>query len=217
VKILITQYGDIPLLESEIFLMIRILFLRFGHDNVMEMIKNLWPIIFSELVVNITQKKKNNSIKLILESFKFIELLSLANIEEFSLYQWIFIFDTFDLSKMDLYNKNNLLQVLINKESKIFKPYAINVIKNWMPENNLIGNDNNNKVENEKKGKSELVIINNNLNNVDNENDLGELVKKFFFSIGKMNNYKVKVNYDQIEFNIEQDFLIIDNNNSNKK
>jgi hypothetical protein len=80
----------------------------------------------------------------------------------------------------------------------------------------LIGNDNNNKEENEKKGKSELVIINNNLNNVDNENDLGELVKKFFFSIGKMNNYKVKVNYDQIEFNIEQDFLIIDNN-SNKK
>ena len=207
VKILITQYGDIPLLESEIFLMIRILFLRFGHDNVMEMIKNLWPIIFSELVVNITQKKKNNSIKLILESFKFIELLSLANIEEFSLYQWIFIFDTFDLSKMDLYNKNNLLQVLINKESKIFKPYAINVIKNWMPENNF---------DKEKKGKSELVIINNNLNNIDNENDLGELVKKFFFSIGKMNNYKVKVNYDQIEFNIEQDFLFIDNNNNKK-
>ena len=171
------------------------------------MIKNLWPIIFSELVVNITQKKKNNSIKLILESFKFIELLSLANIEEFSLYQWIFIFDTFDLSKMDLYNKNNLLQVLINKESKIFKPYAINVIKNWMPENNF---------DKEKKGKSELVIINNNLNNVDNENDLGELVKKFFFSIGKMNNYKVKVNYDQIEFNIEQDFLFIDNNNNKK-
>jgi hypothetical protein len=116
---------------------------------------------------------------------------------------------------MDLTKKDNLLQILINKESKIFKPYAINVIKRWMPDGNLF-DSNFNHGDNEKKGKSELVIVNNNLNNIDNENDLSELVKKFFFSIGNMNNYKVKVNYDQIEYNIEKDFLIIDNN-SNKK
>ena len=34
-----------------------------------------------------------------------------------------------------------------------------------------------------------------------------ELIKKFFYSIGDMNNYKVQVNYNQIESVIEKDFI----------
>ena len=72
----------------------RMLFLRFSHDGVMQMIRDLWPIIFTELIENILNKKRNKDFNLLLESFKFIELLSLVNIEEFSLYQWIFMLDT---------------------------------------------------------------------------------------------------------------------------
>jgi len=61
----------------------------------MKIIKDLWPIIFMELIQNIENPKRNNDIDLVIESFKFIELSSLANVEEFCLYQYIFIFDTY--------------------------------------------------------------------------------------------------------------------------
>ena len=183
----ITSYSDNGQLEGEIFLMIRILFLRFSHDNIMEMIKSFWPIIFGELVLNIQEKKKlqpKQSIILLTESFKFIELLSLANIEEFSLYQWIFIIDTFDMNRLNLNDPNSLLSKLLNQEKKFFQPIAMNVCKKWeKDENDLIGN---------LKTKSELVIL---------------PQKEFFYSIGDMNNYRVKVNYEQIEEVIEKDFL----------
>ena len=83
------------LLEGEIFLIMRILFLRFSHEGVMKMIRDLWPIIFMELIKNIENENRNKDIHLLSETFKFIELLSLANIEEFSLYEWIFIIDRY--------------------------------------------------------------------------------------------------------------------------
>ena len=58
VKTLLTQYSDNEKIECEIFLMLRILFLRFSHENVKEMIKVLWPIIFTELISIVTNKKK---------------------------------------------------------------------------------------------------------------------------------------------------------------
>lgn len=93
VKEVITTYSENPTLEAEIFLMIRVMFLRFSHDNLIEMLKNVWPIIYAELVNVINNKKKNGTLDLTLSSLKLIELLSLANIEEFGLYQWIFMID----------------------------------------------------------------------------------------------------------------------------
>ena len=61
-------------LKDEIFLMLRVLFLRFSHEEVMKIIKDLWPIIFMELIQNIEKPKRNNDIDLVIESFKFIEL-----------------------------------------------------------------------------------------------------------------------------------------------
>ena len=54
--------------------MMRVLFLRFSHEEVMKIIKDLWPIIFMELIQNIENPKRNNDIDLVIESFKFIEL-----------------------------------------------------------------------------------------------------------------------------------------------
>ena len=61
-------------LKDEIFLMLRVLFLRFSHEEIMKIIKDLWPIIFMELIQNIENPKRNNDIDLVIESFKFIEL-----------------------------------------------------------------------------------------------------------------------------------------------
>jgi len=94
VKEVITTYSENPVLESEIFLMIRVMFLRFSHENLVETLRLLWPIIFGELVSIIKEKKKTTTFDLSVNSLKLIELLSLANMEEFGLYQWMFMLDS---------------------------------------------------------------------------------------------------------------------------
>ena len=192
---LLTDYTDNNLLEGEIFLIMRMLFLRFSHEGVMQMIRDLWPIIFTELIQNILDNERNQDFNLLLESFKFVELLTLVNIDEFSLYQWIFMLDTYDMNDLDLKNQNSLLKRLLDKDNKLFRPLSIEA---------FAGNDvpfNPKKLEGEHKGKNELYII------AQNAKTLKEKIKKFFYSIGDMNSYKVEINYEQIEDNIENDFL----------
>ena len=200
-KDFLSGYNNNTLLESEIFLMMRILFLRFSHEGVMKMIRDLWPIIFMELLENIENESRNKQVKLVLESIKFIELLSLANIEEFSLYQWIFILDTYDMNNLDLRNKKSLLSILLSDNCKIFKPIVVNLLDK---EGIIIDEK---LLEGKHKSKSELFI------NIKNEKiqDLQQAVKNYFYAIGDMNSYKVNVNYGQIEEVIEKDFVVEEN------
>ena len=212
-KEILTEFSNNNFLEREIFLTLRMLFLRFSHDAVMQMIRDLWPIIFTELVKNINnyikenadesnKKKRNKNINLIIEPFKFIELLSLVNIEEFSLYQWIFMMDTFDISDCDV-RIDSLLKTLLLDKKKLFKPLAFEIVKQ------RISDLNDDTFEGKHKGKSELYIDSR------DESTFIDKLTEFFYSIGDMNSFKVEANYPQIEENIEKDF--IDKNKSNKK
>ena len=218
VKTLLTQYSDNEQIECEIFLMLRILFLRFSHENVKDMIKVLWPIIFTELTSIVTNKKKNGVTYLLLkESFKFIELLSLVNIEEFNLYEWIFMLDTFDRENLDIKKEDSLISK-IKKDKLNFKPFCMKINMD------LDNSDNSELIKGNNKEKNELIIVDNNLmgnsNNyeiINNEEEdenkkLTNLIKKFFFSIGDMNSYKTNINYNQIEQCYVQDFLGNNNN-----
>ena len=49
------------------------------------------------------------------------------------------------------------------------------------------------------KGKNELFIV-------DKDNFKNNL-KEFFYSVGDMNSYKIKANFDQIKRIIEKDFI----------
>ena len=177
--------------------MMRILFLRFSHDSVMKMIKDLWPIIFTELIENFKSETRNKNVNLLIESFKFIELLSLANVEEFSLYQWIFLLDTFNMKDLDTRDPQSLLSELLKRQNKIFRPIAVDFINQG---NTKVNDD---IIKGKNTGKSELLFV------PENETLEGLLkaVKKFFYSIGDMNTYKVDLNYEQIEDVIEKDFL----------
>ena len=198
-KDFLSGYSSNVLLESEIFLMMRILFFRFSHLGVMKMIKDLWPIIFMELIMNIEDNERNKKVKLVLESLKFIELLSLANIEEFMLYQWIFIIDTFDMQNLNYQNENSLLFNLMKKDNKIFHPFAFSLL-------NLedMKNPDEKLLEGKHKSKNELYI------RIKNESmdELQKALKKYFFSIGDMNSYQVYDDYDQVEEVIEKDFIV---------
>ena len=196
-------------LKDEIFLMMRVLFLKFDHDGVMKMIRDLWPIIFTELIQNIENPVRNKDLDLVIESFKFIELLSLANVEEFCLYQWIFILDTYNMSNLDYRVPKSFLHILFDDEHrKVFKPITVNFLYRKKMFDNI--DDNLLKIN---TGKSELYIY----PKKNDENDFLHGVIKFFYSIGDMNSYKVPVKYEQIEDIIENDFIdIIELKTSNK-
>ena len=185
------------LIEGEIFLIMRILFLRFSHEGVMKMIRDLWPIIFNELIQNIENEERNKYTHLLAESFKFIELLSLANIEEFSLYEWIFIMDTYNMNYLDTRKEDSMINRLLSRENKAFKPLALNILS----KGNLEVTDS--LLEGKHKGKSELYIK----TKKDTFEELYKGVKKFFYSVIDMNSYKVPVNFEQIEQIIEDDFI----------
>ena len=204
-KDLLSGYGNNNnILEGEIFLMMRILFLRFSHEGVMKMIRDLWPIIFTELIQNIENNERNKNIYLVAESFKFIELLSLANIEEFSLYEWIFIMDTYNKNYLDTRNEDSMLNRLLSKDNKAFKPLAINILS----KGSLKVTDK--LLEGKREGKSELYIKTKKYN----FEEVFRGIKQFFYSIIDMNSYKVPVNFEQIEQIIEDDF--ISHNKDNK-
>ena len=186
-------------LETVIFLLLKILFLRFSHESVLNIIKDLWPIIFNELIENFKNESRNKNIPVLIESFRFIELLSLANEEEFTLYQWIFLLDTFNMKDLDTRNNESLLSQLIKRENKIFRPIAVDIIS----DGNMAVDDN--MIKGNQVGKSQLVIK----TEGETKEELQKAVKKFFYSIGDMNNYNVEINYEQIEDIIEKDFLMV--------
>ena len=176
-------------LEKEIFLIMRMFFLRFSHDCVMQMIRDLWPIIFIKLIQNIL---KNDPL-LVTETFKFIELLSLVNIEEFSLYQWIFMVDTYDMNDLNINDQESLLNKILSHKNELFNPLSLEILG----KGNITVSEN--ILKGEQKGKSELYIAG-------DRDTLERKLKQFCYSIGDMNSYKVEANYDQIEKMIENDF-----------
>jgi hypothetical protein len=152
------------------------------------------------MIINQKEKKKHN--QLITESFKFIELLSLANIEEFLLYQWIFIVDTFDVKKLNLKYEHNILDnILKSKNEDLFRPIVMNCCSLWGEVNIICGEKI--YIDGKKKVKSELIIT----KKYSCEEMLEYQLKSFFYSIGDMNNYPLEVNYNQIEKVIEMDFI----------
>ena len=184
-------------LEREIFLLLRMLFLRFSHDAVMQMIRDLWPIIFSELVKNIDTyiKASKGDFKLVIEPIKFLELLSLVNIEEFSLYQWIFLMDTFDIKDCDVRNNSSLCKFLMVDSQNLFKPMIYTILKDD------ILNLNEKVITGSKKAKNTLII------DADNNTKFKNQLYQFFYSIGDMNSFKVEPDFDQFAENIEKDFM----------
>ena len=92
-KDILTTYTDSPALQAEAFLLIRIMFLRFSKEQLVELLRMLWPIIFAEMSSILFNKVKKFTLDLPLSCLKLIECLSLSNMEEFCMYQWSMVID----------------------------------------------------------------------------------------------------------------------------
>ena len=109
------------------------------------------------------------------------------------------------MKDLDTRDSKSLLSDLLQRERKIFRPISIEIIR----KGNIDVNDE--IIKGRQAGKSQLLVI----PEKETLEDLQKAVKKFFYSIGDMNTYKVELNYDQIEDVIEKDF--IDERIPNKK
>jgi hypothetical protein len=72
----------------------RVLILRLSLTTLNEVLRKIWPTLIT-LIMSIFTKahESKGNLKVMLEALKLIELISIKNIEEFYLYQWIFIYD----------------------------------------------------------------------------------------------------------------------------
>ena len=210
-KEVITKYSENPTLLSEIFLMIRVMFLRFSNENLIELIRALWPIIFSELVTILTGKRKNINNELNLGCAKLIELLTISNMEEFCLYQWIFFIDSYNVEDVDIRNNDNKYQLyyLLNTQNNCFKPFAFSMAKNWNKCMDFLTAFNSRHYELFQKRSLTLQV-----QKIINEDELGSLIAKMFTYVAIMNNFRDILDLDSVEHVIENDFLSYTNNNS---
>lgn len=140
VKELYVELKDIPHLEYQALLIIRVLFIRFSHENLYEIIRQLWPMIYADII---NRLKNNKNIDVIYSIMKFIEFLSVVNTEYFSIFQWALIQDTTDINKLVL--NNNILD---GNSSNMFKPFSMCIFKKdydyYLVFKNLLEENNNN-------------------------------------------------------------------------
>ena len=211
VKEVITKYSENPTLLNEIFLMFRVMFLRFSNENLIELIRGLWPIIFSELVNILMGKRKNINNELNLGCAKLVELLTISNMEEFCLYQWIFFIDSYNVEDVDIRNNDNKYQLyyLLNTSNNCFKPFAFSMAKNWNKCLDFLTDFNSRHYELFQKRSLTLQV-----QKIINEDELGSLIAKMFTYVAIMNNFRDILDLDSIEHVIENDFLSYTNNNN---
>ncbi|EJC98757.1 uncharacterized protein FOMMEDRAFT_170958 [Fomitiporia mediterranea MF3/22] len=87
-----------PVVESEVFLCIRVLICRLSPYN----LSSFWPVLLSELIRIFSQvmaeapSDGSDALQAVLAACKLIDLLLVLQTEEFQIHQWMFITDTVD-------------------------------------------------------------------------------------------------------------------------
>ncbi|KXN85691.1 Protein dopey [Leucoagaricus sp. SymC.cos] len=87
-----------PVVQSEVFLCVRVLLCRLSKHN----LTSFWPVLLTELYRIFEQVMTNlppdgsEDLQLVLAACKCLDLLVTLQTEEFQVYQWIFITDTVD-------------------------------------------------------------------------------------------------------------------------
>ncbi|KAL5535972.1 hypothetical protein ACEPAF_4066 [Sanghuangporus sanghuang] len=90
--------GGAPIVESEVYLCIRVLICRLSPHN----LSSFWPVLLSELIRIFSQvmaeapSDGSDALQAVLAACKLIDLLLVMQTEEFQIHQWIFITDTVD-------------------------------------------------------------------------------------------------------------------------
>lgn len=123
-KDFIVEQKKITKSETSVYLILRILFIRFSHENLLQILRQLWPMIFADMVSKLQTSNIKNDLDAIFAVLKFIEFLNVVNKEFFSSFQWVFFQDTNELSRLKLISEDEGNDVS-------FKPFAMYILKDF--------------------------------------------------------------------------------------
>lgn len=74
----------VPKLQTQLFLLTRVLLLRLQTNTLTDALRKLWPHLLNELeTIFRTSPSNGNTTKLVIEAIKVVELMSALNIEDF--------------------------------------------------------------------------------------------------------------------------------------
>lgn len=94
--------------NQQLFILIlfclRILIMRFTSQVLEDLFTNIWPMLLSLLFQAFDRSKnlKKTQPNLILAALKLLELLSIIQVNEFFIHQWLFVFDYFGVQFKEL-------------------------------------------------------------------------------------------------------------------
>lgn len=139
-----------PYLIILVFFTLRILILRLKQETLNDLLKSMWSSILFLIDEMICSKKDYKQEEIFIAALKLLEMISYADIDEFNLHRWAFIFDYFGVD----FKKNSPEQTQIECPF-IFKP----VLSQKLSSNTQIDYDvlSVNKEQQEEKVKFVLV------------------------------------------------------------
>jgi len=125
-------------LVAQYLTLLRVMFLRFGQLNeptkeTAKNIQTLWPNILCKLIqiFQDTEAKPGPMANVILAALRVLEIMSVLNVEDHTLFQWVFVVDSFGWKVItnDLIDESEMSSpVAVKKTSEGFIPFCFNIL-----------------------------------------------------------------------------------------
>lgn len=159
-------------------------------------------------LVQLMDRKSSLDLCVILAGLKLLELLSICNVDEFNLYQWVFIYDYFGVS-IDMIPANRFAIEPKSVSSPFrFQPFLSSILPDGLKvdynghafEKEVFQN------ESSKKEKRRILITQNNLGNLQ---ELQAKAQELLTYMILLNQTRVYVENEDIETLIQNDFIAL--------
>jgi len=206
-----------PSLLILVLFCVRILILRLSPSSLNELFRHIWPILLTLLMQIFNKKNTQKNPNLTLAALKLIEMMSIVQLEEFYINQWVFLFDYFGLTIEPSHPSENNSIVQSNDgtdapqeyKSKIsnfvYQPYITSVVQD-----NLKINYKSRQLEVQKGFKKMQRKIVMTMTNVDDEIEIKAKALFLIQYLIQQNEFRTEVDPHQIESLLEGDFISLD-------
>ncbi|KRW99885.1 hypothetical protein PPERSA_12561 [Pseudocohnilembus persalinus] len=200
---------------------IRILILRLSQEVQQDLFRNIWPMILTLLIqiFDKNQQKKKVNYNLQYAALKLIETISIVQMDEFYLHQWIFVFDYFGviIEPINQLQVNSELDALQNNKQnqqngKVISPFIFTPpISNSFPGTysiSYISQQYGEDIQQSIKKNKRSILLKDPL--VSDENELKLKVMFFCQYMININQQRLEIEENEIESVIEDDFITLD-------